>query len=103
MLFRSEYYEDMRLEDAVMPPTDFVNEIAGGLRRALGLQLFNFDMIRDVRAGDRYLVIDINYFPGYAKMPGYEIVLTDFFWDMVHKDDVALKEEEEQSNHAVVK
>ncbi|KAE8789796.1 inositol phosphate kinase [Hordeum vulgare] len=98
-----EYYEDMRLEDAVMPPTDFVNEIAGGLRRALGLQLFNFDMIRDVRAGDRYLVIDINYFPGYAKMPGYEIVLTDFFWDMVHKDDVALKEEEEQSNHAVVK
>ncbi|KAM3409330.1 hypothetical protein ACQJBY_001965 [Aegilops geniculata] len=98
-----EYYEDMRLEDAVMPPTDFVNEIAGGLRRALGLQLFNFDMIRDVRAGDRYLVIDINYFPGYAKMPCYEIVLTDFFWDMVHKDDVALKEEEEQSNHAVVK
>jgi len=97
-----EYYEDLRLEDAVMPPTDFVNEIAGGLRRALGLQLFNFDMIRDVRAGDRYLVIDINYFPGYAKMPGYEIALTDFFCGMVHKDDVAPKEEEE-SNHAVVK
>jgi inositol-1,3,4-trisphosphate 5/6-kinase/inositol-tetrakisphosphate 1-kinase len=97
-----EYYEDLRLEDAVMPPTDFVNEIAGGLRRALGLQLFNFDMIRDVRAGDRYLVIDINYFPGYAKMPGYESVLTEFFWEMVHKDDVALKEEEE-SDHAVVK
>jgi inositol-1,3,4-trisphosphate 5/6-kinase/inositol-tetrakisphosphate 1-kinase len=90
-----EYYEDLRLEDAVMPPTDFVNEIAGGLRRALGLQLFNFDMIRDVRAGDRYLVIDINYFPGYAKMPGYEIALTDFFWEMVHKDDdvTPLKEE----------
>ncbi|KQJ97964.1 inositol-tetrakisphosphate 1-kinase 1 [Brachypodium distachyon] len=99
-----EYYDDVRLEDAVMPPTDFVNEIAGGLRRALGLQLFNFDMIRDTRAGHRYLVIDINYFPGYAKMPGYETVLTDFFWEMVHKDDVALKEkQEEESNHTIVK
>uniref|UniRef100_A0A0A9GNG7 inositol-1,3,4-trisphosphate 5/6-kinase n=1 Tax=Arundo donax TaxID=35708 RepID=A0A0A9GNG7_ARUDO len=94
----------MSLEDAVMPPAAFVNQIAGGLRRALGLQLFNFDMIRDVRAGDRYLVIDINYFPGYAKMPGYETVLTDFFWEMVHKDDAADPEKEEKgSNHAVVK
>ncbi|XP_062200356.1 inositol-tetrakisphosphate 1-kinase 1 [Phragmites australis] len=97
-----EYYEAMSLEDAVMPPAAFVDQIAGGLRRALGLQLFNFDMIRDVRAGDRYLVIDINYFPGYAKMPGYETVLTDFFWEMVHKDDVS-QEEEKGSNHAVVK
>ncbi|KAK3157243.1 hypothetical protein QOZ80_2AG0118220 [Eleusine coracana subsp. coracana] len=97
-----EYYEAMSLEDAVMPPTAFVNQIAGGLRRALGLQLFNFDMIRDVRAGDRYLVIDINYFPGYAKMPGYETVLTDFFWEMVHKDDAG-QEEEKGINYAVVK
>ncbi|KAK3153392.1 hypothetical protein QOZ80_2BG0171920 [Eleusine coracana subsp. coracana] len=97
-----EYYEAMSLEDAVMPPTAFVNQIAGGLRRALGLQLFNFDMIRDVRAGDRYLVIDINYFPGYAKMPGYETVLTDFFWEMVHKDDAG-QEEEKGNNYAVVK
>ncbi|EAZ17077.1 hypothetical protein OsJ_32575 [Oryza sativa Japonica Group] len=82
-----EYYDDMRLEDAIMPPTAFINDIAAALRRALGLHLFNFDMIRDARAGDRYLVIDINYFPGYAKMPGYETVLTDFFWEMVHKDD----------------
>jgi inositol-1,3,4-trisphosphate 5/6-kinase / inositol-tetrakisphosphate 1-kinase len=88
-----EYYEDMRLEDAVMPPAAFVNQIAGGLRHALGLQLFNFDMIRDVRTGDRYLVIDINYFPGYAKMPGYETVLTDFFWEMVHKDGADQEEE----------
>ncbi|XP_062205695.1 inositol-tetrakisphosphate 1-kinase 1-like [Phragmites australis] len=99
-----EYYEDISLEDAVMPPAAFVDQVAGGLRRALGLQLFNFDMIRDVRAGDRYLVIDINYFPGYAKMPGYETVLTDFFWEMVHKDDAADPEKEEMgSNHAVVK
>ncbi|CAN6311762.1 unnamed protein product [Urochloa humidicola] len=97
-----EYYGEKSLEDAVMPPAAFVNQIAAGLRRALGLQLFNFDMIRDVRAGDRYLVIDINYFPGYAKMPGYETVLTDFFWEMVHKDD-DVAQEEKGSNHVSVK
>ena len=97
-----EYYGEKSLEDAVMPPAAFVNQIAGGLRRALGLQLFNFDMIRDVRAGDRYLVIDINYFPGYAKMPGYETVLTDFFWEMVSKEDDVVQEEK-GSNHFSVK
>uniref|UniRef100_A0A0D9XMV5 Inositol-tetrakisphosphate 1-kinase n=1 Tax=Leersia perrieri TaxID=77586 RepID=A0A0D9XMV5_9ORYZ len=99
-----EYYDDVRLEDAVMPPAAFVNHIAAALRQALGLHLFNFDMIRDVRGtGDRYLVIDINYFPGYAKMPGYETVLTDFFWEMVHPYKDPEKEEEKGSNHAVVK
>lgn len=98
-----EYYGEKSLEDAVMPPAAFINQIAGGLRRALGLQLFNFDMIRDVRAGDRYLVIDINYFPGYAKMPGYETVLTDFFWEMVQKDGVENHQEEKGANHVTVK
>ena len=98
-----EYYGEKSLEDAVMPPAAFVNQIAGGLRRALGLQLFNFDMIRDVRAtGDHYLVIDINYFPGYAKMPGYETVLTDFFWEMVSKEDDVVQEEKGR-NHVSVK
>lgn len=98
-----EYYGEKSLEDAVMPPAAFINQIAGGLRRALGLQLFNFDMIRDVRAGDRYLVIDINYFPGYAKMPGYETVLTDFFWEMVQKDGVDNHQGEKGANHVTVK
>ncbi|KAK1354566.1 hypothetical protein POM88_047822 [Heracleum sosnowskyi] len=44
-----------------------------------------FDVIRDTRVGNMYLVIDINYFPGYAKMPGYEKVLTDFFCDVFNK------------------
>ena len=56
-------------------------------------------MIRDTRLGNRYLVIDINYFPGYAKMPSYERVMTDFFWNVVSKnerrevDEVKLEEE----------
>ncbi|KAJ1296115.1 hypothetical protein BS78_01G274300 [Paspalum vaginatum] len=102
-----EYYGEKSLEDAVTPPAAFINQIAAGLRRALGLQLFNFDMIRDVRTGDRYLVIDINYFPGYAKMPEYETVLTDFFWEMVCKDGVGVDVDDQRevkgTNHVAVK
>ncbi|ONK55801.1 uncharacterized protein A4U43_C10F1120 [Asparagus officinalis] len=80
-----KYYE--HLEEAEMPPLSFVTEIARGLRRVTVLHLFNFDMIRDVKVGNHYFVIDINYFPGYAKMPSYETVLTDFFWDIVRKKE----------------
>ncbi|XP_010274276.1 PREDICTED: inositol-tetrakisphosphate 1-kinase 1-like [Nelumbo nucifera] len=89
------YYETMHLEDAEMPPLSFITDIARGLRQAMRLHLFNFDVIRDARVGNHYLVIDINYFPGYAKMPCYETVLTDFFWDIVHKKEaVGLVKEE---------
>ncbi|KAI3501559.1 hypothetical protein L1887_29432 [Cichorium endivia] len=71
------------LEDAEMPPMSLITNIARGLRRAMKLHLFNFDVIRDTKIGNRYLVVDINYFPGYAKMPGYESALTDFFWDVL--------------------
>ncbi|CAN4076056.1 unnamed protein product [Withania somnifera] len=67
-----KYYKLMNLDDAELPPLSFLTEIARGLRRATKLYLFNFDLIRDNRVGNRYLVIDINYFPGYAKMPNYE-------------------------------
>ncbi|XP_050224179.1 inositol-tetrakisphosphate 1-kinase 1 [Mercurialis annua] len=71
------------LERVEMPPLGFVEEIARGMRKETGLNLFNFDVIRDAKIGNRYFVIDINYFPGYAKMPNYESVLTDFFLDML--------------------
>ncbi|CAN4077259.1 unnamed protein product [Withania somnifera] len=67
-----KYYKLMNLDDAELPPLSFLIEIASGLRRATKLYLFNFDLIRDNRVWNRYLVIDINYFPGYAKMPNYE-------------------------------
>ncbi|GMI71768.1 inositol 1,3,4-trisphosphate 5/6 kinase 1, Arabidopsis thaliana inositol 1,3 [Hibiscus trionum] len=77
-----QYYKMMHLEDTELPPQSFMTDIAKGLRKAMKLNLFNFDVIRDTRFGNRYLIIDINYFPGYAKMPGYEMVLTDFFCDI---------------------
>ncbi|THU57668.1 hypothetical protein C4D60_Mb03t05940 [Musa balbisiana] len=83
---KAEYY--MQLDEAELPPLSFVTEIARGLRRAMGLRLFNFDVIRDVKVGTHYLVIDINYFPGFAKMPSYEGVLTDFFWNIVHEKEL---------------
>ncbi|KAL0313759.1 UNVERIFIED_CONTAM: Inositol-tetrakisphosphate 1-kinase [Sesamum calycinum] len=73
------------MEAAELPPSSFVNEVATQLRQALNLNLFNFDMIRDSKVEGRYLVIDINYFPGYAKMPCYETILTDFFLDIVQQ------------------
>ena len=53
------------------PGEEFVRELALGLRDALRLRLFNFDLIRVNGDGDEFLVVDINYFPGIAKMPGY--------------------------------
>ncbi|KAG6528096.1 inositol-tetrakisphosphate 1-kinase 1-like [Zingiber officinale] len=73
------------LEGAELPPQSFLEKIARGLRQATGLRLFNFDMIRDADARDHYFIIDINYFPGYSKMPGYEEFVTNFLWDMVHE------------------
>ncbi|KAM7531006.1 hypothetical protein LguiB_034416 [Lonicera macranthoides] len=82
------YCKLMNLEDAELPPQSFINAIACGLQKAMKLHLFNFDVIRDTRIGNRYLVVDINYFPGYAKMPSYETVLTDFFWDLLNKKEL---------------
>ena len=55
-----------------------VQALASALRAALDLQLFNFDLIRVTGERDRFLVVDINYFPGIAKMPGYTAVFSAF-------------------------
>lgn len=66
-----------------MPAMSFVEQVGQGLRQALNLNLFNFDLIRDSEDKDGYFIIDINYFPGYEKLPSYEYFLTDFFKDMM--------------------
>ncbi|XP_074359746.1 inositol-tetrakisphosphate 1-kinase 1-like [Apium graveolens] len=74
-----------------MPAMSFVEDVGQGLRRALNLNLFNFDLIRDSEEKDRYFVIDINYFPGYEKLPSYESLLTDFFKDILMNTDQTSK------------
>ena len=76
---------DENLAKAELPPANFIADVANGLREALGLRLFNFDVIKDSKAGTHFHVIDINYFPGYAKMPAYKTVLTDFLQDLRHE------------------
>ncbi|KAK7389073.1 hypothetical protein VNO78_23905 [Psophocarpus tetragonolobus] len=70
--------QDEEVEKAEMPPQSLVGLLGTGLREALGLNLFNVDVIRDANEPTRYLVIDINYFPGYAKLPSYQSFITHF-------------------------
>ncbi|KAK3279762.1 hypothetical protein CYMTET_12371 [Cymbomonas tetramitiformis] len=55
-----------------------VTEVSRSLRTRLGLKMFNFDLIRDLQNEDDYYIIDINYFPGYEKLPHYAPMLAAF-------------------------
>lgn len=68
---------------AELPPRPLLERLARELRRRLGLRLFNLDIIREHGTQDRFYVIDINYFPGYGKMPGYEQIFTDFLLSLM--------------------
>ncbi|GJP36048.1 hypothetical protein CLOM_g20584 [Closterium sp. NIES-68] len=70
---------DASLSHVELPPADLMISISSRLRKNLGLRLFNFDLIRDRNCSRRFYIVDINYFPGFAKMPGYEHVMSDFF------------------------
>ncbi|XP_061356255.1 inositol-tetrakisphosphate 1-kinase 3 [Gastrolobium bilobum] len=63
---------------AELPPRPLLEKLAKELRWRLGLRLFNLDIIREYGTRDHFYVIDINYFPGYGKMPEYEHIFTDF-------------------------
>ncbi|KAK9756542.1 hypothetical protein RND81_01G105000 [Saponaria officinalis] len=77
--------DDADLDPSVaeLPPRPLLEKLARGLRRRLGLRLFNLDMIREYGTRDKYYVIDINYFPGYGKMPEYEHIFTDFLLSLI--------------------
>ncbi|KAM0041523.1 putative phosphotransferase with an alcohol group as acceptor [Helianthus debilis subsp. tardiflorus] len=76
-------------ESVEMPDPVFIDEVARGMRLALGLHLFNFDMIKADKE-DGYLVIDINYFPGYEKLPSYESVMTEFFLNVKKSQELKM-------------
>jgi hypothetical protein len=69
---------DLDPKAAELPPRELLDCLSKELRHRLGLHLFNLDIIREGGVGNNYYVIDINYFPGYGKMPDYEMVFTDF-------------------------
>ncbi|XP_039049926.1 inositol-tetrakisphosphate 1-kinase 3-like isoform X1 [Hibiscus syriacus] len=66
-----------------LPPRPLLERLAKELRRRLGLRLFNLDIIWEHGTRDHFYVIDINYFPGYGKMPGYEYIFTEFLLSLM--------------------
>ncbi|KAJ7967612.1 Inositol-tetrakisphosphate 1-kinase [Quillaja saponaria] len=74
---------DLDPSTAELPPRSLLERLARELRHRLGLRLFNIDMIRQHGTKDVFYVIDINYFPGYGKVPGYEHIFTDFLLSLV--------------------
>ncbi|GLT65217.1 hypothetical protein SLA2020_376610 [Shorea laevis] len=77
--------DDADLDPSVgeLPQRPLLERLAKELRRRLGLRLFNLDIIREHGARDHFYVIDINYFPGYGKMPEYEHIFTNFLLSLV--------------------
>jgi inositol-1,3,4-trisphosphate 5/6-kinase/inositol-tetrakisphosphate 1-kinase len=57
--------------------------LAKALREAMGLNLFNMDVIRDGKDFNKYFIIDINYFLAYLKLPCFEPFMTGFLRDCV--------------------
>lgn len=67
-------------ENVIHPPDECVlREIGLSLHQKLGLDLFNFDLIRDKENPEVLLIVDINYLPGISKMPGYLDAFTNYF------------------------
>ncbi|KAL8130995.1 hypothetical protein AgCh_007063 [Apium graveolens] len=71
------------VENMELPPQLLLERLAQELRHRLGLHLFNLDIIRERGSKDRFYVIDINYFPGYGKVPDYEHMFTNFLLSLV--------------------
>eukprot|EP00249_Psilotum_nudum_P021369 c28085_g4_i1 orf=266-1516(-) len=78
---------DLDPEVSELPPRKLLESLARELRRKLGLRLFNLDIIREGGTGNHYYVIDINYFPGYGKMPDYEYIFTDFLLSLAQRKE----------------
>ena len=63
----------------VQPEPSILREIGLELKSKLNLDIFNFDLIRvkDDPSGE-LLIVDINYFPGISKMPGFSDAFCQF-------------------------
>jgi inositol-1,3,4-trisphosphate 5/6-kinase / inositol-tetrakisphosphate 1-kinase len=90
-----------------VPPEWLWRGIASKIRTALGLSLFNFDLIVPLAPAPHHSglvdpasitaeeglvhLIDINYFPGIEKLPNYEALLVQFFNDLREKVQTQIK------------
>ncbi|KAM2947849.1 hypothetical protein FF1_034936 [Malus domestica] len=86
---------------AELPQRPLLENLARELRQRLGLRLFNVDMIREHGTKDVFYVIDINYFPGYGKMPDYEHIFTDFLLGLVQSKHKRIPATQASSESAI--
>lgn len=67
---------------ALQPPDWSLPQLAKQLQKAIGLTMFNLDVIcplQQPKNGEvNYRVVDINYFPGFDKLPSFEDKFADF-------------------------
>ncbi|KAF6252338.1 hypothetical protein COO60DRAFT_540504 [Scenedesmus sp. NREL 46B-D3] len=76
-------------ESAMCPPEWVTSGLAATLRRELGMQLFNFDLLvpeqqAEQQQGDApplCYVVDINYFPGVDKIVDFELRFVKLLWE----------------------
>ena len=71
----SKGFESLEIDE------DIVQYLSGELNKKLKLSLFGFDLIREAKTGDYYL-IDLNYFPGYTGFKDFKESLHKHFFNM---------------------
>jgi glutathione synthase/RimK-type ligase-like ATP-grasp enzyme len=60
------------------PPKELISSVAKAIGETAGLSLFGFDIIRDSASG-KYAVIDLNFFPSYRGVDGWNSALLKLF------------------------
>ncbi|CAI5942184.1 unnamed protein product [Closterium sp. NIES-65] len=77
-----EELQDTRVTD---PPPALMHDLGLTLRKHLRLHAFNVDILRQGGHADRYFVVDINYMPGYERIPGFPQFFVEFVQQSVRK------------------
>jgi Inositol 1,3,4-trisphosphate 5/6-kinase ATP-grasp domain/Inositol 1,3,4-trisphosphate 5/6-kinase pre-ATP-grasp domain len=75
---------------------DEVRPIVDVLKRAFGLEMFGFDVLRGEDGG--YLVVDVNYFPSYKEVEDFPFLLAQYLTQRVLEQRRNRREAEMTSN-----
>eukprot|EP00271_Cylindrocystis_brebissonii_P009617 TRINITY_DN2464_c0_g1_i1.p1 TRINITY_DN2464_c0_g1~~TRINITY_DN2464_c0_g1_i1.p1 ORF type:complete len:537 (-),score=121.55 TRINITY_DN2464_c0_g1_i1:362-1972(-) len=67
------------------PSPELMQKLGLELKKRLGLRAFNVDILREGGTQDSYIIVDINYMPGYEKLPDFTSIFVDFIKKQVGK------------------
>ncbi|GJP59274.1 hypothetical protein CLOP_g10174 [Closterium sp. NIES-67] len=77
--------EELRDSRVTDPPPALMHDLGATLRQHLRLHAFNVDILRQGGHDDRYFVVDINYMPGYERIPDFPQFFVEFVQQTVRK------------------